>query len=109
MTSNRRRKKKSQQTTNWDEVTSQVIAALRDSRWDYRTVKGVTDQTGFSKAAVTKVLNTDDRIRESLIPKSTDGKLYTLKSRKSKLADIWSTFQEMSREKFSGIKDDDDR
>jgi hypothetical protein len=103
-------KKKQKGTPNtWAEVTSRVIAALGDARWDYRTAQGVSTQTGFPKETVIKVLSSDSRVRESLIPRSPKGKLYTLKSRKSTLGDIWSTFREMSREKYSDVKEEDER
>lgn len=90
-------KSKSQRTANFD---VKVINALKDKRWDYRTAEGIAKAVHANANQVKTFLDTDSRIRHSII-KSKNGKdLYTLKARTSKVGDYFKAFRVMNSMKL---------
>lgn len=81
-------------------VATVVIKGLGDNRWDYRTAEGISKEAHLKVEVVKKVLNSDPRIRHSVM-KSRSGKdLYTLKSRRSVFKDYYTAFRAMNAEKL---------
>jgi hypothetical protein len=72
-------------TTNLEpgEVAVQIYEALADNQWEFRTVKGITEEKGLPPEVVQNVLdrNLDKTVRVSLVPSKNGDLLYTLKSR----------------------------
>lgn len=73
-----------------------IINALRDERWDYRTVEGIAKGTGIPVDTVRTFLKTHkDIVRKSSIPDRLGRDLYTLNNRYSQGKEFWrglSTF-----------------
>lgn len=61
-----------------NDVKQQVLGALADSRFTWRTVHGVAKQTGLPEATVFKVIsdNTDDIVQSS-VPSTSGSILFT--------------------------------
>jgi len=65
--------------------TQMVLEALADSRWDFRTVKGISKATGLEEEEVERVLSAnEDDVRISLVPGENGELLYTVASRPQK-------------------------
>jgi hypothetical protein len=59
-----------------------VRKALRDPRWDFRTVEGIAKQTGLSEDAVAEALaDLGDEVRKSDVPDAVGRPLFTHRSR----------------------------
>lgn len=79
-----------------------VIEALSNTKWDYRTADGIAKEINVSVEEVNAILSTDNRVRLSVM-KSKNGKsLYTLKSKKSKVGDLFTAFRAMGSDKLGG-------
>lgn len=90
-------KSKNQRTANFD---VKVINELKNKRWDYRTAEGIAKAAHVNIVQVKTFLDTDNRIRHSII-KSKNGKdLYTLKARTSKVGDYFKAFRVMNSVKL---------
>lgn len=84
---------------------AKVLKALENKRWEYRTVAGVAKETKINEAIVRSVLETSkDKVRESFSLSRTGNKLYTLKSRKSAISDIWTSMKKLSNDKFEAAE-----
>lgn len=64
-----------------EEAEALVLEALADDRWDFRTIAGISDQTGLSEGAVEDVLARSEAVRRSDAPSPDGHWLFTLKSR----------------------------
>lgn len=77
-----------------------VINELNDKRWDYRTAEGIAKAVHVNITQVKEFLDTDNRVRHSVI-KSKNGKdLYALKARTSKVGDYFKAFRVMNSAKL---------
>ena len=84
-----------------NEDETKVFEALDDSKWDYRTIEGITKETGLGELFVTKVIKSHpDLVRKSIVPSKGRRKLYALKSYFGVLKDAWNTFAWMNKEKY---------
>ena len=76
-------------STESEQKADNIIRALGDNRWDYRTSKGIAEQTGLDMAFIDQFLNTrKDLVWKSAVPDRTGKELYTLKNRQSKIKDL---------------------
>lgn len=79
-----------------DETEELILKALRDTRWDYRTVDGVAKETGLSPETVRSFLESkQDLVWKSAVPDKKGRDLYTAQSRHSQSKEFWrnlSTF-----------------
>jgi hypothetical protein len=65
-----------------EEVVRRVLDALADNRFDFRTIAGISEQTGLSPAEVQAALNTaPDRVRLSGVPGPNGEPLYAPRER----------------------------
>ena len=60
-----------------------VLAALSDSRGDYRTAEGISKQTGIALEVVNEILSSSDKVRKLSVPDKDGRVLYALRSRHS--------------------------
>ena len=66
-----------------------VLEALADARWDFRTLQGISEETGLSEGQVQEILNGHpELVRKSAVPDRRGRELYTLKSRAVKGQEI---------------------
>jgi len=79
-----------------------VIRALSDPKWDYRTAEGIAKDVKKPLTTVEMVLESDDRVRKSVMKSKSGRNLYTLKVRKSKVGDFFSAFQSLNSDKLKG-------
>lgn len=69
---------------------SQIINALRDPRWDYRTVEGIAEETKIHGEVVRTFLESRrDIVWKSSIPDRQGRDLYTLKERRPQSKEFW--------------------
>lgn len=60
----------------------QVLDALADGKWDFRTIDGITKETGLSVAQVKQVLDSYPKfVRRSPVRDRSGRALYTLRAR----------------------------
>jgi hypothetical protein len=83
-------------------IRPQVIAALENDKWDYRTIQGIAEELHISVRDVEKTLINDELIRKSVMLDSAGRSLYTLKKRKSKIGDYFSAFKAVNAAKMGG-------
>ncbi len=70
----------------------QVLDALADERWDFRTAEGVSKETGIALEHVREVLDGHpESIRKSAVPNRKGRVLYKLKSRGTGLLEFLAT------------------
>lgn len=75
------------------ESEEKILAALRDKRWDYRTVEGIAEDTALPPDFVLKFLESrTDIVLKSAVPDRQGHDLYTLLERQSKSKDFWRSF-----------------
>lgn len=78
-----------------DLKTELVLKHLRDPRWDFRTIRGLSKSTGLSPQVVRSVIeNNSSLIRKSLVPNKHREELYTLRSRRPTLREYISAIRE---------------
>lgn len=72
-----------------------VFKALANPKWDFRTVNGIAKETNLDNEQVAKIIDVYNGklIRKSLVPSVTGEQLYTLKSKKANLAEIYDQFR----------------
>ena len=59
-----------------------MLEALADPKWDFRTVSGIAQETGFPESEVKKVLERNPAlVRQSLVPGKQGQSLYALQER----------------------------
>jgi hypothetical protein len=85
---------------NWiseikDPSEVKVFEALANPKWDFRTVKGIAKETSLNSTLVSNIINahTGKLIRKSVIPDKTGDELYTLKSKRADIAEIYDQFR----------------
>lgn len=84
-----------------------VLKAMKNNKWDYRTAHGIAVETKLPETVVTEVLNNSkNEVRSSLIQTKSGKNLYTLRSRKSAIADAWWAIRTMSKDKYEASDDD---
>ena len=71
---------------------SQVYSALADSKWDFRTVKGIAEETGLEQERVDRLLEEHQSEIRWTVSRNR-GMLYTLKSRPVKLREYLADLQ----------------
>ncbi len=69
---------------SWVDVL-QVANALRDPRWDFRTVEGICSETGIPLERVSRILATLPSVRKSLLPDRRGRELFTDRRRPVKM------------------------
>ena len=71
---------------------SRVHLALKDPKWDFRTVTGIAKDTGLDQVRVKRLLDQHrPEIRQAM---SRDGRIiYTLKSRPMKIREVIANLQ----------------
>lgn len=77
-----------------------VIKALGNNKYDYRTAEGIARETNIPVNKVMVILNDDKRVRTSIIKRKDGKKIYTLKSKKSAVGDVFTAFRAMSSDKM---------
>ncbi len=94
---NRQKQSKTQKTNAYQKIH----AALNNKKWENRTIPGLSHAIGIEETLVQSIINEyNNEIRKSLLPNKYGKALYTLKTRKSLLGDIWSSLQKLSNDKF---------
>ncbi|MCT8986347.1 hypothetical protein [Shewanella phaeophyticola] len=93
-------KAKTSRNRSSEEVKAKVIKALEDNRWDYRTAEGISKAVSVRVDLVKGVLNSDKRIRHSVMKSKSGKDLYTLKHRRSVIRDFYTAFRAMNAEKL---------
>lgn len=84
-----------------------VLDAMRNKKWDYRTVRGISVETKLPESVVSTILReSKSEIRSSIIKTNTGQNLYALRKQKSALADVWWAVKKMSKDKYE-VSDDD--
>jgi CheY-like chemotaxis protein len=64
------------------DATQRVLKALEDSRWDFRTIPGISEETGLSDAVVRMILEKHpEQVRKSEVPSLKGNELFTLRSK----------------------------
>ncbi|MGF1760018.1 hypothetical protein L4D76_19190 [Photobacterium sagamiensis] len=76
-----------------------LIKALSDQRWDYRTSQALAKELNSNESVINKYLNGDPEIRKSVMKDKYGRSLYTLKKRKSTLGDYWAAFRAVNSAK----------
>ncbi|EOB1224823.1 hypothetical protein V5G98_16970 [Vibrio cholerae] len=76
-----------------------LIKALRNEQWDYRTSESLAKELKVSEKELKKHLESDPEIRKSIMKDKHGRSLYTLKKRKSVIGDYWSAFQAVNSAK----------
>lgn len=76
-----------------------VLEALKNPEWDFRTVKGIAEETGLEQEYVAHLL--DEHLSETRRAVSRKwGTLYTLKSRPMRLRDYIADIQMFASKSF---------
>lgn len=84
-----------------------VLEAMRNKKWDYRTVHGISVETKLPESVVGTVLReSKNEVRSSIIKTKTGQHLYALRNQKSALADFWWAVKKMSKDKYEASDDD---
>jgi hypothetical protein len=84
-----------------------VFDAMKNKKWDYRTIHGISTETKLPESVVTAVLQeSESEIRSSIMKTKTGESLYALKRQKSALADVWWAVKKMSKDKYENSDDD---
>ncbi len=86
---------------------AEVIKALNDKRWEYRTVVGISKQVHITADEVAKIIESSAAVRKSVAKTAKGASLYTLKSRKSAVGDYVAAFRKLSKDKYEAYEDDD--
>ncbi len=75
-----------------DSEARQVLEALGDPQWDFRTIEGLARSTGLSEGRVEDILHQyHPFIRQSAVLDRRGRGLYTLASRRPKFRELLST------------------
>ena len=73
-----------------------IVNALGDTKWEYRTVEGITAETGLDQTVAGNFLESrKDIVWKSAIPDKQGRDLFTLNNRHSQSKEFWrnlSTF-----------------
>ncbi len=93
------KRQKDQKKNSDTELRLRIISALSDSRWDYRTIEGISAELRIPKQQVEVLLLKDPDIRMSIMKDAQGRRLYTTKRRKSKLGDIYTAFRALNSSK----------
>lgn len=96
----RHKAKKSNKISRDASTGNFVITALEDEKWDYRTAEGIARQISRPLKEVKIVLETDPRVRQSVMRARSGAGLYTLKKKRSVLKDIFTAFRAMNSDKL---------
>ena len=73
-----------------DDMETVIVAALRDERWEYRTVEGIAKETGLPEEGVRDFLESRREIVwKSSLPDKKGRDLYTLQNRHSQSKEFW--------------------
>lgn len=73
------------------QVVQSIFSALDDPRWEWRTVAGISSDTGLSPEEVRRVLNEQrDQILKSEVPSTKGEDLFTTVARWDRRASIAS-------------------
>jgi hypothetical protein len=76
--------------SDWDKVRQ----ALEDSRWDFRTVEGMIEDTGLPSERIEEALRRHGaEVRVSNVPDSKGRILYTLASKRMGLRELLANTQ----------------
>ena len=89
-----KRKKRKKALTKAD-----LIKALHDQRWDYRTSEGLAKELKVAEKEVKKYLDSEPEIRKSIMKDKYGRSLYTLRKRKSVIGDYWTAFRAVNSAK----------
>ncbi|WP_350644671.1 hypothetical protein [Pseudoalteromonas sp. G24-MNA-CIBAN-0072] len=81
-------------------IRPQVIAALENDKWDYRTIQGIANELHISPEKVRAIVTSDNAIRQSVMRDSKGRRLYTTKKRKSAFGDYFSAFRAVNAAKM---------
>lgn len=79
----------------WDRVYS----ALADSKWDFRTVNGIAEETGLDQERIARLLDEHQSEIRWTVSRNR-GMLYTLKSRPVKLREYIADLQMFASKSF---------
>ena len=83
-------------------IRPQVIAALENDKWDYRTVQGIASDLHVSVEKVKAIVASDTAIRQSIMRDNKGRRLYTTKKRKSAIGDYVTAFRAINAAKMEG-------
>jgi len=78
-----------------------LLEALRDERWDYRTVDGLSDQTGLNPSVIKSILGSSNLVNKSFMS-SENEPFYSLKKENKfdHLIDAWKKLRFLSSKKM---------
>lgn len=77
-----------------------LIRALHDQRWDYRTIEGLAKELNTAEKEIERYLDSEPEIRKSIMKDKYGRSLYTLKKRKSAIGDYWAAFRAVNSAKI---------
>ncbi|WP_339526828.1 hypothetical protein [Pseudomonas sp. EA_35y_Pfl2_R111] len=77
-----------------------VINALAEEKWDYRTAEGIAKQIHRPIQEIKIILETDPRVRQSVMRSRSGSGLYTLKKKRSVFKDLLTAFRAMNSDKL---------
>ncbi|HHF3189539.1 TPA: hypothetical protein ACPJ16_004060 [Vibrio alginolyticus] len=80
-------------------IKADLIKALHDQRWDYRTSEGLAKELKVAEKEVKKYLDSEPEIRKSIMKDKYGRSLYTLRKRKSVIGDYWTAFRAVNSAK----------
>jgi len=73
---------------------SQVLRALEDERWDWRTVEGIAQEARLSQEEVLEILEgSPGEVIRSRVSDAKGRALYTSRQRYAKRHDFWGKFR----------------
>ena len=83
--------------------TQQVLTALANPKYDFRTIEGIAKETGLQAADIQYIIerNTPDYVRVCAITDNDGRRLYTRSARGMKLREILATAQQFIRRSSS--------
>lgn len=78
----------------------QVLKALSNSRYKYRTVGGLARETRLDAQKVKQILDSSNSVRKSLVRSKAGSQLYASKTKVSVPEDLWVAFRALNSAKF---------
>jgi hypothetical protein len=71
-----------------DEKGKQVMSALENPKYDWRTVEGISQETGIDPSEVSLILNSNPNVVQSSVPDKSGRPLFTTRNHYSKTQNI---------------------
>lgn len=73
-----------------------VFAALSEPKWDFRTIPGISRETGLSESTIREILNEHpDQVRKSLVRNQNGYELFTSRNKPIKIRERLAVIQKI--------------